>query len=116
MMLLRYIGERIVLSVPVFLSVITVIFVIVRVLPGDPAQAALGDYASQEAVQSLRIRLGLDAPLPTQYAHYLSDLAHGDLGVSLINGAPVRDQVAYNLPFTVQLTLVALLIGVVLGI
>jgi ABC-type dipeptide/oligopeptide/nickel transport system permease component len=115
-MMLQYVGQRIALSVPVFLSVVTLIFVVVRVLPGDPAQAALGEYASREAVNALRTRLGLDAPLPTQYLHFLSDLAHGDLGISLINGAPVLDQVAYNLPFTLELTIVALAIGVLLGV
>ncbi len=116
MTLLAYIGQRIALSVPVFLSVVTVIFLVVRVLPGDPAQAALGDYASQETVEALRTRLGLDAPLPIQYARFLSDLVRGDLGVSLINGTPVRDQVAYNLPFTLQLTFGALIIGVLSGV
>src|SRR6266536_2741568 len=116
MTLLAYIGQRIALSVPVFLSVVTVIFLVVRVLPGDPAQAALGDYASQETVEALRPRLGLDAPLPIQYARFLSDLVRGDLGVSLINGTPVRDQVAYNLPFTLQLTFGALIIGVLSGV
>jgi len=116
MTLLAYIGQRIALSVPVFLSVVTVIFLVVRVLPGDPAQAALGDYTSQETVEALRTRLGLDAPLPIQYARFLSDLVRGDLGVSLINGTPVRDQVAYNLPFTLQLTFGALIIGVLSGV
>src|SRR5437764_15477931 len=109
--MLRYVAQRLVLSVPVLLSVVTIVFLLVRVLPGDPAQAALGDYASQEAVQALRTRLGLDAPLPTQYVHFLNDLVHGNLGVSLINGAPVIDEVIYNLPFTLELTFVALLIG-----
>ena len=102
--MLRYVAQRLALSVPVFLSVVTIVFLVVRVLPGDPAQAALGDYASKPAVDALRTRLGLDAPLPVQYVRFLADLARGDLGVSMINGTPVRDQVAYNLPFTLQLT------------
>jgi len=114
--MLRYVAQRLALSAPVFLSVVTIVFLVVRVLPGDPAQAALGDYASKATVDALRTRLGLDAPLPVQYVHFLGDLARGDLGVSMINGTPVRDQVAYNLPFTVQLTLAALALGVVLGV
>ena len=94
MTLLGYVGQRVALSVPVFFGVLTMIFFIVRVLPGDPAQVALGDYASREAVEALRSRLGLDAPLPIQYARFLHDLASGDLGVSLINGTPVREQIA----------------------
>jgi len=114
--MLRYLAARFALSIPVFLSVITLVFLVVRVLPGDPAQAALGDYASKETVDALRTRLGLDAPLPVQYARFLGDIVRGDLGVSMINGSPVREQVAYNLPFSLELTLSALLIGVLLGV
>jgi ABC-type dipeptide/oligopeptide/nickel transport system permease component len=114
--MLRYVAQRVVVSVPVFLSVVTIMFLIVRVLPGDPAQAALGEYASKAAVDVLRTRLGLDDPLPIQYLHFLGDLARGDLGVSMINGTPIRDQVAYNLPFTLQLTLAALIVGILLGV
>src|SRR6266851_3878866 len=114
--MLRYVAQRLALSVPVFLSVVTIVFVVVRVLPGDPAQAALGDYASKATVDALRTRLGLDAPLPIQYLNFLGDLVRGNLGVSMINGTPIRDQVAYNLPFTIQLTLAALTVGILLGV
>src|SRR3982075_1933656 len=114
--MLRYVAQRLALSVPVFLSVVTIVFLVVRVLPGDPAQAALGDYASKATVDALRTKLGLDAPLPIQYLRFLSDLVRGDLGVSMINGTPVRDQIAYNLPFTIQLTVAALVVGIVLGL
>jgi ABC-type dipeptide/oligopeptide/nickel transport system permease component len=114
--MLRYVGQRLALSVPVVFTVLTLIFVVIRVLPGDPAQAALGENASQAAVQALRTRLGLDAPLPMQYVQFLSDLVRGDLGRSLITSAPVRDQVAYNLPFTLELTLCALALGMLLGV
>jgi ABC-type dipeptide/oligopeptide/nickel transport system permease component len=85
-------------------------------LPGDPAQAALGDNASQQAVDALRVRLGLDAPVGVQYVRFLGSLLHGDLGTSMINGEPVRDQIAYNLPFTLELTAVALGVGLVVGV
>ncbi len=114
--MLRYIVQRLALSVPVFLSVVTIVFLVVRVLPGDPAQAVLGDYASKEAVDALRTKLGLDAPLPLQYVRFVGDLLRADLGVSMINGTPIRDQVAYNLPFTLQLTVAAVMVGLVLGI
>jgi ABC-type dipeptide/oligopeptide/nickel transport system permease component len=116
MTLLGYTARRIVLTIPVFVGVVTIIFLVVRVLPGDPAQVALGDYASQAAVENLRARLGLDAPLPVQYLTFLAGLARGDLGHSLINGASVRDQIAYNLPFTVELSIAALALGVASGI
>jgi hypothetical protein len=90
---LRYMMRRLLSSLPVFFCVVTIVFFVVRVLPGDPAQAALGDYASREAVEALRTRLGLEAPLAVQYAHFLGDLARGDLGTSMINGASIRDSV-----------------------
>src|SRR5438876_12068212 len=111
----RYVAQRLAFSVPVFLGVATIVFLVVRVLPGDPAQAALGDYASKATVDALRTSLGLDAPLPIQYLHFLGDLVRGNLGVSMINGSPIRDQVAYNLPFTIQLTMAALVVGILLG-
>lgn len=114
--MLRYVGHRLALSVPVIFTVLTLIFVVIRVLPGDPAQAALGENASQTAVQALRTRLGLDAPLPIQYLQFLGNLVRGDLGRSLITSAPVRDQVAYNLPYTLELTLFALGIGMACGV
>jgi ABC-type dipeptide/oligopeptide/nickel transport system permease component len=114
--MLAYVGRRVLLAVPVTISVVTLIFVVIRILPGDPAQASLGENASRAAVDALRTRLGLDAPLPVQYAQFLGALLRGDLGVSMINGTPVRDQIAYNLPFTLQLTITALLIGSLIGV
>jgi len=112
----RYVVQRLALSVPVLLSVVTIVFLIVRVLPGDPSQAALGDNAPRQAVEALRTRLGLDAPLPIQYLRFLGDLVRGNLGVSMINGTPIRDAIAYNLPFTLQLTLAALFVGILFGV
>jgi ABC-type dipeptide/oligopeptide/nickel transport system permease component len=64
----------------------------------------------------MRTRLGLDAPLPMQYLRFLGDLLRGDLGTSMINSTPVRDQIAHNLPFTLELTLAAMVVGVALGV
>jgi ABC-type dipeptide/oligopeptide/nickel transport system permease component len=114
--LLTYTVRRLLLSIPTLLAVLTLVFIIVRVLPGDPAQAALGDYASQEAVEALRTRMGLDAPLPVQYFRFLGDLVRGDLGASLISGQPVAEQIAFVLPYTIQLTLASILVGIVLGV
>lgn len=88
--MLRYIAQRLLFSAPVVLGVVTGIFLLVHVLPGDPAQAALGDYASRQAVDALRTRLGLDAPLPLQCLRFLEDLLRGDLGTSMINGTSIR--------------------------
>jgi ABC-type dipeptide/oligopeptide/nickel transport system permease component len=115
-MSIRYVGQRLALAVPVLLTVFSLVFFVVRVLPGDPAQAALGDNASQQAVDALRTQLGLDAPIGTQYLRFLGSLLHGDLGTSMINGQPVRDLIAYNLPFTLELAAVALGIGIAIGV
>ncbi|TMI84687.1 MAG: ABC transporter permease [Bacillati bacterium ANGP1] len=112
----RYLVGRMLLAVPIFLGVVTIVFVVVRILPGDPAQVALGDYASRDAVEALRQRLGLDRPIPFQYGSYLAGLVRGDLGTSLITGAPVRDEIAHNLPYTLQLTVLAMIVGALIGV
>jgi ABC-type dipeptide/oligopeptide/nickel transport system permease component len=113
---LKYIAQRLACSIPVFLGVVTIVFLVVRVIPGDPAVAALGDYASKEAVEALRQRMGLNESLPVQYVRFLGNLVRGDLGISMITGSSIRDQVTHALPYTLQLTVLAILIGTFLGI
>ncbi len=112
----NYAVRRILQSIPILLIVLTLIFIVVRVLPGDPAVAALGDYASKEAVQALREKMGLNAPLWLQYLRFLGDLWRGNLGTSIITGYPVASQVAKVIPHTLQLTLCAIVFGYLLGI
>jgi ABC-type dipeptide/oligopeptide/nickel transport system permease component len=114
--MLRYIFQRLLLAIPILLAVFTLVFLVVRVIPGDPAQSALGDYASEQAVEALRERMGLNEPLHIQYLQFLGNLLRGDFGVSLINGQPISDQVAYSLPYTLQLTLASVLLGILLGV
>jgi ABC-type dipeptide/oligopeptide/nickel transport system permease component len=114
--MISYIIRRILLVVPIILVVLTLVFLLIRVVPGDPAVAALGDYASKEAIEAFRQRMGLDAPLWLQYFRYLSGVFRGDLGRSFITGVPVASQVASVLPYTLELTLAGLLFGVVFGI
>jgi ABC-type dipeptide/oligopeptide/nickel transport system permease component len=78
--------------------------------------AALGDYASADAVAALREKMGLNEPLWKQYLTFLGDLAHGDLGRSLISQKPVSEQIAFVLPYTLELTFAAIVIGLILGI
>jgi len=112
----NYAVRRILQSIPILFIVFTLVFVIVRVLPGDPATAALGDYASKEAVEALRKSMGLDAPLWKQYLTFLTDLVRGDLGTSIITGYPVGTQIVKVLPYTLQLTFGAILLGYIFGI
>jgi ABC-type dipeptide/oligopeptide/nickel transport system permease component len=113
---LRYILQRLVFSIPVFLGVVTIVFLVVRVIPGDPAVAALGDYASKEAVEALRQQMGLNEPLPLQYVHFLGNLVRGDLGKSMITASPIRHEIGHALPYTLELTVLAILIGTLLGV
>src|SRR5688572_18153810 len=112
--MVRHIARRLLLAIPTLLAVFTIIFIIVRIAPGDPAVAALGDYASADAVAALREKMGLNVPLWQQYLNFLGDLARGDLGNSMISQKPVIEQIAFVLPYTVELTLAAILVRLVL--
>ena len=114
--MLKYIAQRLVFSIPVFLGVATIVFLVVRVIPGDPAVSALGDYASKEAVEALRQRMGLNESLPVQYVRFLGSLGQGDLGTSMITGSSIRDEIIRVLPYTLELTVLAIIIGTILGI
>lgn len=114
--MLAYTVRRLLSAIPTLLVVLTIVFVMVRVAPGDPARAVLGDYASQQAVTALRTRMGLDVPLWRQYVDFLGGLLRGDFGKSLINGSPVTKQIVSALPYTIELTLSGVLIGLVLGV
>lgn len=114
--MLRHIVKRLLLAIPTLLAVLTVIFIIVRVAPGDPAIAVLGDYASKEAIDSLRERMGLNVPLWRQYLDFLNGLLHGDLGKSLVTGRPVWQQISFVLPYTLELSAAAIVVALALGI
>ncbi|MGD8997954.1 MAG: ABC transporter permease [Anaerolineae bacterium] len=114
--MLRYMATRFALAVPTMLAVLTLVFFVVRVIPGDPATAALGDYASQEAVDAMRERMGLNDPLYVQYFRFLADLARGDLGTSMITGKPIGESIMAVLPYTLELTLSAVVVGALLGV
>lgn len=112
----RYIAQRLLYAIPVFFAVLTIIFVVVRVIPGDPATVALGDYASKESVDALREKMGLNKPLYLQYTDFIDALLHGDLGHSMITGTPVRDMIAHVFPYSIELMILGILIGSALGL
>ena len=114
--LTRYIGSRLLLAPVMLWLIATLVFLLLRVAPGDPVDALLGNRASALAREQLRAQLGLDQPLPVQYGQFLADLLHGDLGSSLRNSQSVREIVSTALPATVELGITALLIAVVLGL
>lgn len=97
-------------------AVLTLVFVLVRILPGDPAQVILGDQASREAIDALRERLGLNKPIPAQYLEFISGALRGDWGISMVTGQPVLVEVMKVLPWTLELTFVSLILGVLIGV
>lgn len=111
-----FLVRRLLLSVFTGLAVLTLVFVLVRIVPGDPALVILGDLASQQAVEAIRQKLGLDAPMWLQYARFLASAIGGDWGVSMVTGRPVIDEVAKVLPWTIDLTLASLALGTLIGV
>jgi ABC-type dipeptide/oligopeptide/nickel transport system permease component len=118
--MLKYLIRRLLLTVPVLLGVATLVFALIHFIPGDPAQAMLGEGATPEEVHQLRERLGLNRPLVVQYGSFLKGLVRGDLGVSLRNDQPVTRQILERVPATAELAFasmtVAVLIAIPLGI
>lgn len=111
-----FLARRLALSVPVLFGVATLVFSLIHLIPGDPAQAMLGETASQADVDALRQRLGLDRSILEQYGHFLSGLAHGDLGTSLRTGEPVARQIRGRVPATMELAAAAMLVAIGIAI
>jgi ABC-type dipeptide/oligopeptide/nickel transport system permease component len=105
-----------VLTLPVLLGVVTLVFALIHLIPGDPARAMLGEAASDREVADLRQRLGLDRPLSDQFASYVAGLARADLGTSLRTGTPVTGQIAARVPATAELAVAALLMAVAVAL
>lgn len=113
----RFLGRRILQSVPTLVGVSLVAFLLIRLIPGDPALLMLGERGgSPEALAELRSNLGLDQPLYQQYLHFLASAARGDLGLSITSKEPVMREFAHRFPATFELSLVALFWAVLLGI
>jgi ABC-type dipeptide/oligopeptide/nickel transport system permease component len=114
--MIGYVVRRLLAAVPTLVAVLTLVFVIVRIVPGDPAIAMLGDQATPAAVAALDAKLGLDRPLWAQYVDFLSHSLRGDFGVSMVTGRPILSDVAAVLPHTVDLTVAAMLVGTLIGV
>lgn len=114
--MLRTVGARLLDAVPTVLLVLTLVFVALRLLPGDPALVVLGEYATQEQLALFRRQMGLDLPLWQQYLEFLRNMLMLDFGTSMVNQTPVAQLMRENLPYTVELTLVATGMGVAFGI
>jgi peptide/nickel transport system permease protein len=103
--------KRLALAVPSLIGVVIVTFVLTRALPGDPAAYFAGPAATQEAIEQVRVKLGIDKPLPVQFTRYVGDLLRGDLGTSLTTGQPVATEIRTRLPASAELTLIGLILA-----
>jgi peptide/nickel transport system permease protein len=113
----RYIGRRVIGSVPVLLGITALVFMILHIVPGDPAQIMLfGSNATPDQIQALRRELGLERPLVVQYADFLWRLLHADLGMSFSSQRRVADEIAIQFPATVALTAVTMVVASAIGL
>ena len=114
--MLRYALQRFLLTLPALWLVLTLVFLMIHIVPGDPVEQMLGEGAAPGELAQLRHSLGLDRSLPAQYGHYLWQLSHGDLGNSLKFQAPVRRIIFERYPATLQLAFLALLVCAAIAI
>jgi len=114
--MLRYVVRRLLGAIPVLFGLTIILFAFIHLLPGDPAEAILGQHQRPELVEALRHRLGLDLPLWQQYLIYMNDLIHGDLGNSFVDNRSVLSGFVTRFPGTIELTVAALIFAAGLGI
>jgi peptide/nickel transport system permease protein len=112
----RYIAKRILTIIPVLFGVSVLVFGFIRLIPGDPATAMLGERATVESIARVRQNLGLDKPLPEQYLIYMGKVLRGDMGTSILRGEPVTQDILRRFPATVELALSAILISLLVGV
>jgi peptide/nickel transport system permease protein len=116
MTLRTYVVSRILLTIPMIFILLTTVFLVMRVLPGDPVQMHFEKMATPEAVNAMRIQLGLDKPLWLQYIDYVVGLFKGDLGKSMQDYSPVGQQIFSAFPATLELAICSMLIAALIGI
>jgi peptide/nickel transport system permease protein len=108
--------KRLAMAIPSLIGVVVVTFLLTRALPGDPAAYFAGPAATPQAIQEVRVKLGLDKPLIAQFGNYVIDLVHGNLGTSLTTGQPVAQELHNRLPASAELTLLGLLVSIVIAV
>src|SRR5262245_41575256 len=114
--MLRQALERVALAVPVLLGVLAIGFLLMQVVPVDPATVRAGPSATPDVIAAIRADLGLDRPLVVQFGRYLLRLLHGDLGTSVINNLPVAGELANTIGPTLELMVASLVWAIPLGI
>ena len=114
--MLKYIGKRLLMMIPVLLGISLVVLVMIDITPGDPARMMLGAQASQEQVNELRDYLGLNDPLAVRYFRFLGNAIQGDFGTSLVSKRPIVDEMLERFPYTLRLVSLGTILSVFLGI
>lgn len=114
--MLKFIGRRILMMIPIMLGVVLLVFSMLYFSPGEPAKYVLGDMATEEDIAMFNEENGLNDPFLVQYLNYIADALHGDLGISYTTKQPVIDEIIARFPTTFKLTIVSTLVSVVIGI
>lgn len=112
----RFVSRRFLLLLPVLIGILVVTFTLVRLIPGDPCKAMLGERATEEKCNRFRERFGLNDPIPVQFVRYVGNVLQGDFGTSIQTGRPVTDVLAERLPMTIELTFFAVIFASVFGV
>ncbi|MBC6937519.1 MAG: ABC transporter permease [Chloroflexi bacterium] len=112
----KYIIRRALESIPVIIGVSILVFMLLRLIPGDPAIAILGERATPENIAAIRERLGLNKPLPEQYIIWIGHLLQGDLGNTVRGNIPIANELRSRFPATIELSLVAITLATVIGV
>jgi peptide/nickel transport system permease protein len=115
-MLVQYIARRFLLTIPAMLAMSVVVFMMIRLIPGDPAQVILGLRSTPETLQTLREEMRLNDPLWVQYGHWLGNVLRGDLGVDYRTHEPIGEMLLSRLPVTLEMAFLAMLISALLAI
>lgn len=114
--MIGFLGRRLIQLIITMLGIVTVAFFLMRAIPGDPAAYILGDYATKEALATLRSQLGLDRPVLEQYLIFMGRALTGDLGSSVVTGQPALSEITSSLPSSAALAVLGLLIAIAIGI
>jgi peptide/nickel transport system permease protein len=112
----KYLIKRLLLFIPTLLGVTTLVFMILHLTPGSPATQVLGEFATPESIKAFEHRIGWDRPLIEQYIDFVTDYATGDFGESYNTGEAVFDQIALELPYTLQLATMGMVIAIIIGV
>ncbi|MGM0549029.1 MAG: ABC transporter permease, partial [Bacillota bacterium] len=114
--MINYIIKRLLALIPILIGVAVIVFLIVHLIPGDPAQTMLGERATDQALERLREQMGLNDPLPVQFGSYVKDLLRGDLGRSIMSNNPVSNELSKRFPATLELSFFAIMFAVGIGV